>query len=145
MEDESPSLLDFPVLVISKPRHTSKCTRNKTAFMVCGTVGISQGSRDHRLGHQPDLLYGFILFIFISLQDPVIKTLFSNVYQHVCTYQDLYYRAFELPDCPPDVNPIVTYPVALSCNCGRCAMDTSDCTFESLQPDFCMNNIPSYY
>ncbi|KAL7383948.1 hypothetical protein ABVT39_021315 [Epinephelus coioides] len=78
-------------------------------------------------------------------KDPVIKIPFSNVYQHVCTYRDFYYKAFELPDCPPGVDPTVTYPVALSCHCGRCAMDTSDCTFESLQPNFCMNDIPFYY
>nr|QWT69018.1 luteinizing hormone [Osphronemus goramy] len=70
---------------------------------------------------------------------------FSNVYQHVCTYRDLFYKTFEFPDCPPGVDPVVTYPVALSCHCGRCVMDTSDCTFESLQPDFCMNDIPFYY
>ncbi|XP_029927236.1 lutropin subunit beta [Myripristis murdjan] len=78
-------------------------------------------------------------------KDPVIKIPFSNVYQHVCTYQDLHYKTFELPDCPLGVDPIVTYPVALSCYCGRCALDTSDCTFESLQPDFCMNDSPHYY
>uniref|UniRef100_A0A3P9DUY4 Gonadotropin subunit beta-2 n=1 Tax=Maylandia zebra TaxID=106582 RepID=A0A3P9DUY4_9CICH len=83
--------------------------------------------------------------LIVETIDPVIKIPFSNVYQHVCTYRDLYYKTFELPACPPGVDPIVTYPVALSCHCGRCAMDTSDCTFESLQPDFCMNDIPFYY
>ncbi|KAM3606078.1 uncharacterized protein V6R79_010357 [Siganus canaliculatus] len=78
-------------------------------------------------------------------KDPVIKIPFSNVYQHVCTYRDIHYKTFQLPDCPPGVDPVVSYPVALSCQCGRCAMDTSDCTFESLQPNFCMNDIPFYY
>ncbi|XP_076598605.1 lutropin subunit beta [Chaetodon auriga] len=78
-------------------------------------------------------------------KDPVIKIPFSNVYQHVCTYRDFHFKTFKLPDCPPDVDPTVTYPVALSCHCGRCAMDTSDCTFESLQPNFCMNDMPFYY
>ncbi|XP_053189476.1 gonadotropin subunit beta-2-like [Scomber japonicus] len=78
-------------------------------------------------------------------QDPVIKIPYSKVYQHVCTYRDFYYKTFELPDCPSGVDPMVTYPVALSCHCSRCAMDTSDCNFESLQPDFCMNDIPFYY
>ena len=72
------------------------------------------------------------------------KIRFSNVYQRVCTYQDYYYKTFELPDCLPGVDPTVMYPVALSCHCGGCAMHTSDCTFESLQPDFCMNDIPFY-
>ena len=79
----------------------------------------------------------------LPLQDPVMKTRY--VYQHVCTYRDLHYKTFELPDCPLGVDPTVTYPVAVSCNCGLCAMDTSDCTFESLQPNFCMNDIPFYY
>ncbi|XP_034041341.1 lutropin subunit beta [Thalassophryne amazonica] len=78
-------------------------------------------------------------------KDANIKTPFNNMYQHVCTYHKLYYKTFELPDCPPGVDPVVSYPVAVSCYCGRCAMDKSDCTFESLQPDFCMNDIPFYY
>uniref|UniRef100_A0A8C6V0C5 Gonadotropin subunit beta-2 n=1 Tax=Neogobius melanostomus TaxID=47308 RepID=A0A8C6V0C5_9GOBI len=65
-------------------------------------------------------------------KDPVLKIPFSHVYQDVCTYRDFFYREVELP-------------VALSCHCGRCSMDTSDCTFESLQPNFCMNDIPFYY
>ncbi|XP_068182970.1 lutropin subunit beta isoform X2 [Antennarius striatus] len=77
-------------------------------------------------------------------KDPV-KIPFSNVYQHVCTYRDYFYRSFELPGCAPGVDPAVSYPVARSCHCGRCAMDTSDCTFESLHPNFCMNDIPFYY
>ncbi|XP_056147317.1 lutropin subunit beta [Lampris incognitus] len=78
-------------------------------------------------------------------KDPVMKTRFSNVYQHVCTYRDLYHRTYELPDCPLGVDPVVTYPVALSCYCGHCAMDISDCTYESLQPDFCMSSTQHYY
>nr|UWK01937.1 luteinizing hormone [Parapristipoma trilineatum] len=78
-------------------------------------------------------------------KDPVIKIPFSNVYQHVCTYRDLHYKTFELPACPAGVDPTVTYPVALSCHCGRGAKYPSDCSFESLQPNFCMNDIPFYY
>uniref|UniRef100_A0A3Q3F264 Gonadotropin subunit beta-2 n=1 Tax=Kryptolebias marmoratus TaxID=37003 RepID=A0A3Q3F264_KRYMA len=76
---------------------------------------------------------------------PIMAIRFSKVYQHVCTYQDIYYKTFELPDCLPGVDPVITYPVALSCRCSRCNMDMSDCTFESLKPDFCMNDIPFYY
>lgn len=79
-----------------------------------------------------------------SLQDPVLNIPFGKVHQRVCTYEQFYFKTFELPDCPPGIDPVVTYPVALSCHCGGCAMDTSDCTFESLQPDFCMNDIPFY-
>ncbi|XP_041866859.1 lutropin subunit beta [Melanotaenia boesemani] len=78
-------------------------------------------------------------------KDPVMKIRYRNMRQDVCTYQDFYYKTVELPDCLPGVDPTVTYPVALSCHCGGCNMATTDCTFESLQPDFCMNDIPFYY
>ncbi|XP_072293457.1 lutropin subunit beta [Eucyclogobius newberryi] len=78
-------------------------------------------------------------------KDPVRKIAFNRVYQDVCTYRGLVYRELELPDCPFGVDPVVRYPVALGCHCGGCSMATSDCTFESLRPDFCMNDIPFYY
>ncbi|KAG9275034.1 lutropin subunit beta [Astyanax mexicanus] len=71
-------------------------------------------------------------------KEPVYKSPFSTIYQHVCTYRDVRYEIVRLPDCPPGVDPHVTYPVALSCDCSLCTMDTSDCTIESLKPDFCM-------
>ncbi|XP_029621040.1 gonadotropin subunit beta-2 [Salmo trutta] len=71
-------------------------------------------------------------------KEPVFKSPFSTVYQHVCTYRDVHYETIRLPDCPPWVDPHVTYPVALSCDCSLCNMDTSDCTIESLLPDFCI-------
>ncbi|XP_056117872.1 lutropin subunit beta [Rhinichthys klamathensis goyatoka] len=80
-------------------------------------------------------------------KEPVYKSPFSNVYQHVCTYRDVRYETVRLPDCPPGVDPHITYPVALSCDCSLCTMDTSDCTIESLQPDFCMSqreHFPAY-
>ncbi|XP_058508341.1 lutropin subunit beta [Solea solea] len=80
-----------------------------------------------------------------NTKDPVIKIPFLNMYQHVCTYQEVHYKTFHLPDCGPGVDPSVTYPVAVSCSCSRCAMDMSDCTYESLQPDICMNDILFYY
>ncbi|XP_016373040.1 gonadotropin subunit beta-2-like [Sinocyclocheilus rhinocerous] len=72
-------------------------------------------------------------------KEPVYKSPFSTIYQHVCTYRDVRYETVHLPDCPPGVDPHITYPVALSCDCSLCTMDTSDCTIESLQPDFCMS------
>ncbi|KAM9804084.1 lutropin subunit beta [Neosynchiropus ocellatus] len=78
-------------------------------------------------------------------KDPIRTVTLTNRYQHVCTYQDVEYRTVRLPDCLPGVDPIVTYPVATSCHCGLCTLNTSDCTFESLQPDFCKTDIHFYY
>ncbi|XP_024153086.1 lutropin subunit beta [Oryzias melastigma] len=77
-------------------------------------------------------------------KDPLMK-IRPMQYQNVCTYRDFYYKTFELPDCLPGVDPTVSYPVALSCHCGACIMNTSDCTFESLPPDFCMKHESFYY
>ncbi|TNN50423.1 Gonadotropin subunit beta-2 [Liparis tanakae] len=75
-----------------------------------------------------------------TTKDPVAKIAFNIVYQRACTYLDLYYKKFELPDCAAGVDPVVSYPVALSCSCSRCSMDTSDCTFRSLPPNSCMDD-----
>uniref|UniRef100_A0A3B4ARF0 Gonadotropin subunit beta-2 n=1 Tax=Periophthalmus magnuspinnatus TaxID=409849 RepID=A0A3B4ARF0_9GOBI len=78
-------------------------------------------------------------------KDPVVNLPLGHMYQDVCTYRKFEYRKLELSDCPLGVDPVVQYLVALSCHCDRCSMDTSDCTFESLPPDFCTNDIPFYY
>uniref|UniRef100_A0A672H2T3 Gonadotropin subunit beta-2 n=1 Tax=Salarias fasciatus TaxID=181472 RepID=A0A672H2T3_SALFA len=77
-------------------------------------------------------------------KDPVAKVLFHKLFQHVCVYGEVYYKTFQIPDCPPGIDPTVVYPVALSCHCGRCNMNTSDCTSHSLRPDFCLNDILNY-
>ncbi|KAJ8360254.1 hypothetical protein SKAU_G00167790 [Synaphobranchus kaupii] len=72
-------------------------------------------------------------------KDPSYKSPLSTVYQRVCTYRDVRYETVRLPDCRPGVDPHVTFPVALSCDCNLCTMDTSDCAIQSLRPDFCMS------
>nr|BCF74550.1 luteinizing hormone beta subunit [Sardinops melanostictus] len=84
-------------------------------------------------------------------KEPVYKSPFSMVSQHVCTYGNLRYETVELPDCDNGVDPVVSYPVALSCECSLCSMDTSDCTMGSLEPDYCMGErmesqrLPNYH
>ncbi|KAM6956257.1 lutropin subunit beta [Aplochiton taeniatus] len=78
-------------------------------------------------------------------KDPVYKGPFTKVFQHVCTYRDVRYETVRLPGCALGVDPHVTFPVALSCHCDRCAMATSDCTIESVQPDFCMTDRMLFY
>lgn len=70
-------------------------------------------------------------------QEPVYKSALSPVAQHVCTYREVRYESLVLPACPPGIDPTFTYPVALSCHCSLCPMDSSDCTVQSIGPDFC--------
>ncbi|KAK1152084.1 gonadotropin subunit beta-like [Acipenser oxyrinchus oxyrinchus] len=71
--------------------------------------------------------------------DPVFKSALSVVQQHVCTYKDLRFVTVTLPDCPPGVDPHFTFPLALSCECSLCRMESSDCTIQSVGPSDCMS------
>uniref|UniRef100_A0A8C6XL81 Glycoprotein hormone subunit beta domain-containing protein n=1 Tax=Naja naja TaxID=35670 RepID=A0A8C6XL81_NAJNA len=58
--------------------------------------------------------------------------------KNVCIYKEVQYETTLLQGCPPDVDPSFTYPVALSCHCDLCNMDSSDCTVQGIGPDSCM-------
>ncbi|KAK7901204.1 hypothetical protein WMY93_017973 [Mugilogobius chulae] len=76
-------------------------------------------------------------------KDPVMKIPFNHVYQDVCTYRDYVYRKLELPDCPRRSGPGGALPGGPELSLAGAAPWTSPTvTFESLQPDFCMNDIP---
>ncbi|XP_054848287.1 lutropin subunit beta-like [Eublepharis macularius] len=63
----------------------------------------------------------------------------SPFVQRVCTYKDVRYETVRLRGCSTRVDPSFTYPVALSCHCDLCKVDSSDCTVRSIGPDFCIN------
>ncbi|KAM4703062.1 lutropin subunit beta-like [Rhinophrynus dorsalis] len=78
-------------------------------------------------------------------RDPVWKNALSSVNQHVCTYKEIRYDTIKLPNCMPGTDPFFTYPVAVSCDCSQCKMDYSDCTVQSIGPDFCSNTLISIF
>ncbi|XP_024206890.2 choriogonadotropin subunit beta variant 1 isoform X2 [Pan troglodytes] len=47
--------------------------------------------------------------------------------QVVCNYRDVRFESIRLPGCPRGVNPVVSYAVALSCQCALCCRSTTDC------------------
>ncbi|XP_055995116.1 thyrotropin subunit beta, partial [Sorex fumeus] len=57
--------------------------------------------------------------------------------QDVCTYRDFMYKTVEIPGCPQHVAPYFSYPVALSCKCGKCNTDYSDCVHETVKTNYC--------
>ncbi|KAM4651718.1 lutropin subunit beta-like [Discoglossus pictus] len=73
----------------------------------------------------------------------VFKSALSSTQQYVCTYKEIRYDTIKLPDCRPGTDPFFTYPVALSCECSLCKMDYSDCTVQSIGPDFCSSGLIS--
>ncbi|XP_078387882.1 lutropin subunit beta-like [Cetorhinus maximus] len=74
---------------------------------------------------------------YCPTKESVYKSPLLSVYQHVCTYKEIRYEAIRLPGCPLGVDSTYTYPVAVSCECNRCKMDYTDCTVQSIKPDFC--------
>ncbi|XP_069780277.1 follitropin subunit beta-like [Narcine bancroftii] len=70
-------------------------------------------------------------------KDPVFKQSLLFVYQEVCNYKEIVYETITVPNCPANVNPYFTYPVAMSCQCGMCNTDTTDCTVSGMGPAHC--------
>lgn len=64
--------------------------------------------------------------------------------QDVCTYRDFIYRTVEIPGCPHHVAPYFSYPVAVSCKCGKCNTDYSDCVHEAIKTNYCTKPQKSY-
>lgn len=64
--------------------------------------------------------------------------------QDVCTYRDFMYKTAEIPGCPRHVTPYFSYPVAISCKCGKCNTDYSDCIHEAIKTNYCTKPQKSY-
>ncbi|XP_077169899.1 lutropin subunit beta-like [Paroedura picta] len=69
----------------------------------------------------------------------ILFNVLSPFIQRVCTYKEVRYETVRLRGCPAGVDPSFTYPVALSCHCDLCKLDSSDCTVQSIGPNFCIN------
>ncbi|KAK2521834.1 Tshb [Columba livia] len=60
----------------------------------------------------------------------------SALSQNVCTYKEMMYQTVMIPGCPRHTVPYYSYPVAVSCKCGKCNTDYSDCVHEKWNKDF---------
>ncbi|XP_075808932.1 lutropin subunit beta [Microtus pennsylvanicus] len=67
----------------------------------------------------------------------VVMVNLQPAHQTVCTYQEQRFASVRLPGCPPGVDPVVSFPVALSCRCGPCRLSSSDCGGPKAQPLAC--------
>lgn len=76
----------------------------------------------------------------------VLTTARRPVPQLVCTYDELRFASIRLPGCPPGVDPVVSFPVALSCHCGTCRLSNSDCGGLRGQPSACeLPHLPGFF
>ncbi|XP_004694051.1 PREDICTED: lutropin subunit beta [Condylura cristata] len=74
---------------------------------------------------------------YCSSKMRVLRAALPPMPQPVCTYQELRFASIRLPNCPPGVDPTVSFPVALSCHCGPCRLSSSDCGGPRAQPLAC--------
>lgn len=72
-----------------------------------------------------------------TLQKRVLPVILPPMPQRVCTYHELRFASVRLPGCPPGVDPMVSFPVALSCHCGPCRLSSTDCGGPRTQPLAC--------
>uniref|UniRef100_G1N2F1 Thyrotropin subunit beta n=2 Tax=Phasianidae TaxID=9005 RepID=G1N2F1_MELGA len=61
----------------------------------------------------------------------------SALSQNVCTYKEMLYQTALIPGCPHHTIPYYSYPVAISCKCGKCNTDYSDCVHEKVRTNYC--------
>uniref|UniRef100_A0A2I3HQE4 Glycoprotein hormone subunit beta domain-containing protein n=1 Tax=Nomascus leucogenys TaxID=61853 RepID=A0A2I3HQE4_NOMLE len=57
----------------------------------------------------------------------VLQSVMPPLPQAVCNYRDVRFESIRLSGCRRGVNPVVSYAVALSCQCGLCRRSTTDC------------------
>ncbi|XP_061141166.1 lutropin subunit beta isoform X1 [Syngnathus typhle] len=74
-----------------------------------------------------------MLYWLSSMQYPIFYG-FPSEEPQVCMYERVHHQQFELSDCLPGVDPVVKYPVALSCSCAACSILTSNCNEEPMEP-----------
>ncbi|XP_062375197.1 lutropin subunit beta [Sardina pilchardus] len=127
------------LLFLSALALRSQCFHLPHCELVNATVSVEKAGCPRCLVFQTTICQGHCL-----TKEPVYKSPFSMVSQHVCTYGNFRYETVQLPDCDNGVDPSVSYPVALSCECSLCSMDT-DCTLGSVAPDFCMRERMEVY
>ncbi|XP_060087154.1 thyrotropin subunit beta isoform X1 [Heteronotia binoei] len=61
----------------------------------------------------------------------------SALSQEVCTYKDMVYRTVLIPGCQQHAASYYSYPAAVSCKCGKCNTDYSDCVQEASRMGYC--------
>ncbi|KAM4796419.1 thyrotropin subunit beta [Rhinophrynus dorsalis] len=84
---------------------------------------------------------------FCTTRDPNLKEGLpkSILSQNACSYKDYIHRTVTIPGCPMHVNPLYSYPVALSCRCDKCNTEYSDCIQDMIKTNYCTKPRKPHY
>ncbi|MEE6509478.1 hypothetical protein FKM82_026362, partial [Ascaphus truei] len=77
-----------------------------------------------------------------NLKEGLLK---STLSQSTCLYKEYIHRTVSIPGCPKHINPFYSYPVAMSCECGKCNTDNSDCIHDIIKTNYCTVPKKSHY
>ncbi|XP_053313503.1 thyrotropin subunit beta [Spea bombifrons] len=86
---------------------------------------------------------------YCTTRDPNLKEgrpkfLFSHN-QNACIYHEYIHKTITIPGCPMHVDALYTYPVAISCKCGKCNTNYSDCIQDMIKTNYCTKPKKSHY
>ncbi|XP_053562505.1 thyrotropin subunit beta isoform X2 [Bombina bombina] len=98
------------------------------------TVFVEKKECAYCLAINTTICAGFCMTRDPNLKEGLPKSILS---QTSCSYKEYIYRTISLPGCPVHVNPLYTYPVAISCKCGKCNTDYSDCIQDMGKMNYC--------
>ncbi|KAG2460137.1 GPHB5 protein, partial [Polypterus senegalus] len=63
----------------------------------------------------------------VYMYKPVLDPPYIEAHHRLCTYNKTRYVSVKLPGCRAHVNPIFTFPVAISCECSMCSTENTEC------------------
>ncbi|OCT94320.1 thyrotropin subunit beta [Xenopus laevis] len=85
---------------------------------------------------------GFCMTRDPNLKEGLPKMLMS---QKTCSYKEYIHRTVTIPGCPEHVNRLCSYPVAISCECGKCNTGYTDCIQDTIKINYCTKAFEPQY
>ncbi|XP_013909529.1 PREDICTED: thyrotropin subunit beta [Thamnophis sirtalis] len=139
-EIEQPSRVDSmnPVLSISLPLVFALTLGQSLALCIPVDYVIHVEKREcgYCLAINTTICEGFCMTWDRNIKKLLPRRL-SALSQNVCTYKELVYRTVMIPGCQHHAVSYYSYPVAVSCKCGKCDTDYSDCVQEASGAGYC--------
>ncbi|XP_032936342.1 thyrotropin subunit beta isoform X2 [Catharus ustulatus] len=145
--------LNLPVVVSRVHKSSSNCPKLMSPFFVMSlllglifgqtaslcapseyTIHVEKRECAYCLAINTTICAGFCMTRDSNGKKLLLKSALS---QNVCTYKEMLYRTAVIPGCPHHTLPYYSYPVAVSCKCGKCNTDYSDCVRDRLRTNYC--------
>uniref|UniRef100_A0A803JIF6 Thyrotropin subunit beta n=1 Tax=Xenopus tropicalis TaxID=8364 RepID=A0A803JIF6_XENTR len=122
------------------------CIAVGQAFSLCllteYTMYVEKKECAYCLAINTTICSGFCMTKDPNLKEGLPKMLMS---QKVCSYKQYIHRTVTIPGCPMHVNPLFSYPVAISCECDKCNTGYTDCVQDTIKTNYCTKPFEPQY